>query len=946
MAEVFEATIQGAGGFTRKVAIKRLRADLAADPALVEAFVNEARLLSQLHHASIISVVDFGLMDELPFQVLELVDGLDLVGLAAAAERSGSLVAPELWLAVVAEAAHALEYAHQARDDQGRPLGIVHRDVSPGNILVSWAGDVKLGDFGIASSLAQRGQTKVGTALGKLEYMAPEQHLGSGVDPRTDVFSLGCVLHRMLVGHSPIATVDARTKILSGVRVNVDPSLPPDLAKIVQRAIDPDRSRRHSSAAQLASECTKVIARLSEDDGRTLLRAWLGRLRPKEERAARSPLAELMNAELVLSPAQSEEAPLRRYTSTLQRATSLVAIGDELSPAGPTVHATAAAKPEFADQFITDPAPGAIAGEYEIFELLGTGGFAFVYRAKHLPSGRELALKLLRTDSVASPTSTRRFAREAQALASLSHPNLVRIADSGLTPDGRPYLAMELVRGSTLLQALREAGSFTLERARNLAGQLAEGLAEVHARGYVHRDLKPKNVMLVPHEGGETVKILDFGLTRLLDPDSELTHLTTMGFQLGTARWMAPEQIRDPSNVGPGADLYALGLILYSMIAGRPPFAGTADEVLHQHLESPPPALPEAGALSELIERLLAKDPGQRPQSARAVAAMLASIDLGATQLEMAPTRGEFALEVKTAAEEAAGSGSGGMNRPAGTVDPHNAWAGEDEGEQLGTPTTPLRSARASPGPAAIVPRPVQVRVLSPGPKASGLSRELVIVGSLLLFSFALAVTLVLRGGRAELPTDSVEVLELPRATPIASVTPSPEVKDPIEPVAPVEPDPPRPTRAPARPEPSPRSDPRAQVQAKVSELGPSLTAALAERGISMGDLELNPASRQASRQWKSAVAGHDPAAVEVAHRALLREVSGFAIDSAALTALLESAREAMSDRALTEAGRARLPEFEKRYLDLRARASGAEGVAALSLARQIRRLELELRAP
>lgn len=934
MAEVFEATIQGAGGFTRKVAIKRLRADLAADPALVEAFVNEARLLSQLHHASIISVVDFGLMDELPFQVLELVDGLDLVGLAAAAERSGSAVAPELWLAVVAEAAHALEYAHQARDDQGRPLGIVHRDVSPGNILVSWSGDVKLGDFGIASSLAQRGQTKVGVALGKLEYMAPEQHLGSGVDPRTDVFGLGCVLHRMLVGHSPIAAVDARTKILSGVRVSVDPSLPPDLAKIVQRAIDPDRSRRHTSAAQLASECTKVIARLSEDDGRTLLRAWLARLRPKEERAARSPLAELMNAELVLSPQQSEEAPLRRYTSTVQRATSLVAIGDELSPAGPTVQA-AAAKPEFADQFITDPAPGAIAGEYEIFELLGTGGFAFVYRAKHLPSGRELALKLLRTDSVASPTSTRRFAREAHALASLSHPNLVRIADSGLTPDGRPYLAMELVRGSTLLQALREAGSFTLERARNLAGQLAEGLAEVHARGYVHRDLKPKNVMLVPGEGGETVKILDFGLTRLLDPESELTHLTAMGFQLGTARWMAPEQIRDPSNVGPGADLYALGLILYSMIAGRPPFAGTVDEVLHQHLESPPPALPEAGPLSELIDRLLAKDPGQRPQSARAVAALLASVDLGATQLEMAPTRGEFAFEVKTAAEEAAGS--------AGAIASRYAWAGEDEGEQLGTPTTPLRSARASPGPPAIVARPVQVPVLNPGPPSAGLSRELVVVGSLLLFALALAVTLILRGGRAELPTETVEVLELPRATPLATVTPSPELK---EPVAPVEPDPPRPTRPPARPEPSPRSDPRAQVQAKVSELGPSLTAALAQRGISLGDLELNPESRQASRQWKSAVGGHDPAAVEAAHRALLREVSGFAIDPATLTALLESAREAMSERALTEAGRARLPEFEKRYLDLRARASGAEGATALSLARQIRRLEQELRAP
>jgi hypothetical protein len=135
-------------------------------------------------------------------------------------------------------------------------------------------------------------------------------------------------------------------------------------------------------------------------------------------------------------------------------------------------------------------------------------------------------------------------------------------------------------------------------------------------------------------------------------------------------------------------------------------------------------------------------------------------------------------------------------------------------------------------------------------------------------------------------------------------------------------------------------------VQAKLSELGPSLAAALADRGLSMGDLELSPEARQASRQWKAAVSGHDPAAVEVAHRALLREVSAFAVDTTTLSTLLESAREAMSERALTEAGRVRLPEFEKRYLDLRAKASSAQGASALSLARQIRRLELELRAP
>ncbi len=281
----------------------------------------------------------------------------------------------------------------------------------------------------------------------------------------------------------------------------------------------------------------------------------------------------------------------------------------------------------------TDPMLGQVVGEYRLEALLGKGGFARVYRARHLVIGTETAIKILTDDLRESPSAHRRFAREIAALQRLRHANLVSIVDSGFTADERPYIAMDLVDGPTLREVVMRR-RFSVAEAADLTRQLALGLAEVHARGFVHRDLKSKNVMLLQRGDRLQLKILDFGLALITDPASEHTRLTFAGHRLGTARWMAPEQIVDPATVGPAADLYCLGLLTYTMLVGEPPFLGKAEEVLRQHLERPPPIPAALGPLAPLVRALLSKSPTERPQSAREVIEQLDALRLPAPSFE------------------------------------------------------------------------------------------------------------------------------------------------------------------------------------------------------------------------------------------------------------------------------------------------------------------------
>ena len=270
----------------------------------------------------------------------------------------------------------------------------------------------------------------------------------------------------------------------------------------------------------------------------------------------------------------------------------------------------------------TDPLIGHKLDRYNIEARLGEGAMGCVYRAQHEFLGSVHAVKVLFGELASLRTVAQRFEQEAQVLSALKHPNVVNVTDFGQTEDGLAFLVMDHIEGPTLAKAL-EAGPLGEHRTRELARQIASGLDAAHALKFVHRDLKPSNIMLVTEDGVEVPKILDFGIAKDLDPEAS-DKLTRSGFILGTPLYMAPEQATD-GRITPQADLYALGVIMFEMLAGFRPFAGTTQQVLASHIAERPPLLPPAGGLESVVAQLLEKNPDARPAGALAVVEMLQS---------------------------------------------------------------------------------------------------------------------------------------------------------------------------------------------------------------------------------------------------------------------------------------------------------------------------------
>ncbi len=287
MAEVLEAIAVGEHGFERKVAIKRMLATTGEEAAMYQRmFLDEARISSQLHHANIVAVVDYGIADGLPFQVLEYVDGVDVRALVGIPDRP---LPVELALYICSSVGHALEYAHGVADARGQPLGIVHRDVTPGNILVAWSGDVKLTDFGIAFAHERSEKTLDGTTKGTPVYMSPEQMLGDTIDLRTDLFTLGCVLHTMVAGWSPLSKDEQRFHVIAGGELTLADDLPDDVRAIVARATRHAPRDRYASASELVAALAVAIAKRGIVDPRSSLRTWMHGLRAHQSGVSPAP---------------------------------------------------------------------------------------------------------------------------------------------------------------------------------------------------------------------------------------------------------------------------------------------------------------------------------------------------------------------------------------------------------------------------------------------------------------------------------------------------------------------------------------------------------------------------------------------------------------------------------------------------------------------------------
>jgi serine/threonine protein kinase len=266
MAEVYLAKAAGPMGFEKTLVVKRILPHLAEDPAFVEMFLSEAKLAAQLNHPNIVQIFDFGEADGEYFLAMEYIDGPNLRVLLKRAQTAGLELAPALCARLIASACEGLAFAHDFADPEtGEPLGLIHRDISPDNILVSRQGAVKVVDFGIAKSAGQSHKTQSGVIKGKLAYMPPEQVRAKVLDRRADVYALGVVLYELLTGYKPFdSTTDASTMqailfepLVPAVQHRAD--LPEPVQRILERALAKDREQRHPDCLALSAELEEFI---------------------------------------------------------------------------------------------------------------------------------------------------------------------------------------------------------------------------------------------------------------------------------------------------------------------------------------------------------------------------------------------------------------------------------------------------------------------------------------------------------------------------------------------------------------------------------------------------------------------------------------------------------------------------------------------------------------
>lgn len=315
MAEVLLARQQGLAGFERLVVIKRVRPQLKSDKRFVEMFLNEGRLAAQLRHPNIVEIHDVVREDDEFYIVMEYVSGEDLRIVVRETAEQKQAIPVAIACQIAADAAHALDYAHNATDLEGNPLGVIHRDVSPSNILVTYAGGTKLVDFGLANANIHNIYTKPGTLKGKYAYSSPELVRHEEPDARSDVFSLGVVLHELLTfrrlfrGKNPNEVVKAvmEGEIPPPSRFNEEVS--PELDRVVLGALERDREQRTSSAAAFVEELEGAVRGMGISVGPHDVAQWMERtLAQQHERRTRFE-REVAAADLSEDGSQAELAP-------------------------------------------------------------------------------------------------------------------------------------------------------------------------------------------------------------------------------------------------------------------------------------------------------------------------------------------------------------------------------------------------------------------------------------------------------------------------------------------------------------------------------------------------------------------------------------------------------------------------------------------------------------
>jgi serine/threonine protein kinase len=604
---------QGEPGLEKLCVIKTVLPTLA-DKEYVARFRDEAKVVVRLTHGNLVPVFDAGIAsglngDEM-YLAMEHVDGKDLRAVWNRCARKGIAFPVDVAVYIARELCRGLNHAHTFSS-----LKLVHRDVSPPNVLVSFFGEVKLTDFGLATSTQKMEKTAPGVVYGKVSYMAPEQARGETLDGRTDLFAVGIILWELLTGRQLFP--QSEPNLIERVRdpdiatpSHLAPRVPPALDAIVMKALAKDRTLRYADCEAFRAALAGFLAATAPTTDTERVTSFLTQLFEGEIEEERRKRQQLLD-DASRSRAARVQAPVEGKQTASQPETI------SLAPS-PQAKAEAGIIGTYID------------GRYLVKRLIGEGGMGLVYEAEHVEIGRRVAVKVLHAMYTRQSEVVARFRSEARAATRIGHPHIIDVFDSGTTVDGAVYFVMEYLEGRDLAQLIHEIGPLPAQRSIVIAREICQALSAAHKAGILHRDLKPENVYLIQRDGNDDfVKVLDFGIAKTLDAVTDrVGRLTNPGIAMGTPEYMAPEQAAgQPFDAR--ADVYSVGAILYEMLSARPPHDGAnIMEILTLKATKAPAPLsslrPDTPReLERLIMRTLAVSPELRPQSMEAMASEL-----------------------------------------------------------------------------------------------------------------------------------------------------------------------------------------------------------------------------------------------------------------------------------------------------------------------------------
>ena len=639
------------------IVLKRIRPELQNDPDMVMMFQDEARIAAQMNHPNIVRLYEVGELDGSLFIAMELVEGVTLEHLLSTLVERRRFIPVELALTITVGVLNALDYAHNFADDEGRPLNIIHRDVSPQNLMVSYSGQIKLLDFGITRAEGRLHQTLPGLLKGKLAYMAPETIEGRPIDARADLFSLGSVLYELLLLKHPFfGSTDAMVlrSIIEEPPVHpseLDPQFPEALADIILQALAKEPAHRTSSAADMRTAIESFLSELdheprtahdalasflqelfseriklhehakSVNDDARLLQALRGFVHRRSDR-----ISEMARSDAARAPVATGPFPVPHSVVNLDYArvpTADLPVLRRKEDFGAAAMRRGSVEEVLDDAYSEsdeDPAARHLAarfGPYQLLEVLEQSASRLVQRARLLgPLGfsKEVCLRRLPPDRVDDADWIAPLVREAKVRADLNHPHIEALLNFDDQPE--VHFVVEPLNGTRLDQILTAAARghrspARLEVALRVILDIADALEYLHglAVPILHRSIEPAAVHL--HRGGRS-KLADFHLARSVDAKAPgLVEPRRTGVDR-----IAPEVVAPDRGVeGFATDVYGLCLLLAECLTLTRPFlrdetTATVQAILHGFDDSLLYDLP--AAVRPVVRRGLAVDPAER----------------------------------------------------------------------------------------------------------------------------------------------------------------------------------------------------------------------------------------------------------------------------------------------------------------------------------------------